>query len=955
MRSFSKTGEVKYNTSMPAEWLSNGMTALIVIGALALLILIRLLRRRFVSRRGLERQARDLQALADMGRSISHSRLDVDALCELIYRKSSQIVDTSTFQIGLYANDYYDIRVWLRDGERLPPEQFDLSDGGGLVGWLRQSKQPILVHDFEREIDALPARPRYFSLNPPRSAVFVPLVAGDDAVGVIAIQNGRPDAFTDEHLRLLSIAANQAAPVIANARLFQAERRRADQLQLIGEVGRQVAAILDLDKLFIRVVELIQIHFNYYFVAVVLRQEESEVLVFAGATSPALLGRRLGVGQGVIGTVAATGEPLLVNDVSKDARYVSMAPLPETRSELAVPLIFGRDVLGVLDVESSELNAFTQEDLFILRTLADQAAIATHEAQLYANEREQAWISTALLQVSEATAQASSLDEVLNTVARITPMLTGVDRCGILLRDAAGDVIRAAASFGLNDRAAAFADLRLRPEDWADLAQARTRGFLALESGDARLGGVFGPGTTLALPLYARGELAGVMLIGSPEDSALPPRKAMLVVGIANQAALAIESAQLLAAQREEAWVNMALLQVAEAVGSQTELHDILTTVVRLTPLLVGVDVCLIFLYDRTHAEYVGSDAYGLPRDRLKTFMGLGLPEPEWFLEDGRVDTPQVIVNTLDLRAPLALALQAKGEVVGIMVIDGDAGVPAQSARQNNIMSGIASQVAMAIVNARLVDESLARQRLERELALARQIQESFLPERCPTLPGWQLAAFWRSARQVGGDFYDFIPIRDESGRLGIAIADVTDKGVPAALFMALCRTLLRAVSILGRSPAEALMRANDLILSDVHSDLFVTLFYLVIEPASSRISFANAGHNPPLLVWARSAAMEYLTRHGMALGVMPGITLAEQSLDIEQGAVLVLYTDGVTEALSASEEEFGLVRLEQCVVEHQNGSADDIAQAIQAALNAHVGDEPPFDDITLVVVKRVA
>src|SRR3970282_248651 len=123
----------------------------------------------------------------------------------------------------------------------------------------------------------------------------------------------------------------------------------------------------------------------------------------------------------------------------------------------------------------------------------------------------------------------------------------------------------------------------------------------------------------------------------------------------------------------------------------------------------------------------------------------------------------------------------------------------APSARHTNILAGIASQTAMAVMNAQLADEAAARQRLEQELRVARRIQESFLPERCPTLPGWQIAAFWRSARQVGGDFYDFVPLRDGSDRLGIAIADVADKGVPAALFMAMSRTLLRAAAIGGR------------------------------------------------------------------------------------------------------------------------------------------------------------
>ena len=940
---------------MPDAGLSNWSPLLILAAAAALAALAFLVRRRVLSRRELERRSSELDALVDFGRSITQSRLDVDALCELIHRKASQIVDTSSFQIGLFEDDRYAIRLWIREGERLPPAKFDLAHNGGLIGWLRQSKQSLLIHDFEREIDALPARPRYLSSQPPRSAVFVPIVAGEEAVGAVSIQNDRPNVFGDDHVRLLSIVANQAAPVIANARLLEAERRRATQLALIGEVSRQVAAILEIDVLFDRVVELIQSHFNYYFVAVVLREEDTDDLVFAGTTVEKMRGRRLKIGQGITGTVVQTGEPLLVNDVSADPHYIALASVPETRSELAVPLTFGQRILGALDVESSELNAFTQEDLFILRTLADQVAIATHEARLYAAEREQAWVSTALLQVAEATTQATSVEEVLETVVRITPMLSGVDRCGILLWDATRSVFRAAASFGLNERAPVFDALRLGADDWPDLFAAEATGeALQLDDTSGRLREAFGPGPLLALPLYARGERAGVMLVGSPEGSQLAKRKAALIAGIANQAALAIESSQLLASQREEAWVNMALLQVAEAVGSQTELRDILTTVVRLTPLLVGVEACLILLYDPASASFVAGDVYGIPRERLKLFADLRVPQAAWSLGEAPADVPLEVVERLQLSAPLAWPLVAKGDVVGVMVIDGGTETRAPSARHTNILAGIASQTAMAVMNAQLADEAAARQRLEQELRVARKIQESFLPERCPSLPGWQIAAYWRSARQVGGDFYDFIPLRDGTDRLGIAIADTADKGVPAALFMALSRTLLRAAAIGGRGAAEALMRTNDLILADARSDLFVTIFYIIVDASSEMARFANAGHNPTLVVRAASPVPEYLTEHGMALGVMPDIRLEEQGLMIGQGDVVVLYTDGVTEALNATNEEFGLERLERCVTASLSGSADDIAWAIRQALREHVGDEPPFDDITFVVMKRV-
>jgi sigma-B regulation protein RsbU (phosphoserine phosphatase) len=204
----------------------------------------------------------------------------------------------------------------------------------------------------------------------------------------------------------------------------------------------------------------------------------------------------------------------------------------------------------------------------------------------------------------------------------------------------------------------------------------------------------------------------------------------------------------------------------------------------------------------------------------------------------------------------------------------------------------------------------------------------------------------------VGGDFYDFMQL--SNGNIGIAIADVADKGVPAALFMALSRTLMRATSMSGRTPSDALRRTNTLILSDARSDLFVTVFYGLLHPRSGTFSYANAGHNPPIWLNVRTGEAQHLWLHGMALGVTPDVQLAEESLILEPGDVLVLYTDGVTEALNSADEEFGVGRLERATRANADRSAEEIVQAIQAAVDDFAGNIPPFDDFTLVVLKRL-
>lgn len=932
----------------------------LVLLAVALVVIAAYIaQRRYRSRRALIRQVRELQALAEAGRAIAEARLDTDELCELIYQRASAMMDTSTFQLGLFDGLRYDIRLWVRDGQRVAPQTFDLSDNPGLIGWVRQSRQPLLVHDFEQEHDRLPAQPRYYSDAAPRSAVFVPLVARDQAIGALAIQSFQPNRFAENHVRLLSIIGNQAAAAIYNTRLLEQERRRAGHLQLIGEVGQQIAAILDLDTLFHQTVELMRATFGYMFVAICVREENSNRIIFEGATHAELHNQHVHVGQGIIGWVVENGEILNVPDVTRDERYWPLAALPQTHSELAVPLIFGEDVIGAIDVESDQTAAFDDEDIYTLRTLADQIAVAIHEARLYAAEREQAWISTALLQVAEATGHATSLEEVLDTVVRITPLLSGVERCGVMLVDAEPGSFRAQAAFGI-EALDDFYALHLKPGDSLLLDQiAQTYKPLLRRSDNTRdpILKFIGPGDVLGLPLLAHGELNGVMWIGATPDQVLSQRKAGLLGGIANQAAIAVESAQLAIAQREEAWVNLALLQVSEAIGPLTDLDEISSVVARLAALFVGVDLCAVFLADHERDLLSGCQAYGLAPDLLTDFTTLRCSRHDWLItaEDhspGLLTVPDRLVQALQLQMPVVVPLRGRTDLIGALLVDGRTDDLLLSQRRLNILNGIASQTATSIESVQLLADLAARQVLEHELDLAREIQKSFLPARCPTVPGYELAAAWRSARRVGGDFYDFMLL--SNGNVGIAIADVADKGVPAALFMALSRTLMRATSMSGRTPSDALRRTNTLIMSDARSDLFVTVFYGLLHPRSGSFTYANAGHNPPLWLNVRSGAVRRLVQHGMALGVMLDMPLAEHMIQIEPGDVLALYTDGVTEALNIEGEEFGVDRLEQVMKAHAAGSAEDIVAAIEAAVDEYVGNEPPFDDFTLVVLKRI-
>jgi sigma-B regulation protein RsbU (phosphoserine phosphatase) len=234
---------------------------------------------------------------------------------------------------------------------------------------------------------------------------------------------------------------------------------------------------------------------------------------------------------------------------------------------------------------------------------------------------------------------------------------------------------------------------------------------------------------------------------------------------------------------------------------------------------------------------------------------------------------------------------------------------------------------------------------------LARQIQQTFIPESLPQFENWELAARWKTARQVGGDFYDVFELTDK--RLGLFIADVADKGVPAALFMALTRTLVRAAVIEDTSPAEAMKRVNDLLIPDTRQGMFVTAVYAVLDMDKNELTYVNAGHNPPL--WVKcDGEVERLTRTAIALGVVTGQPVEQKTIKFESADNLLLYTDGLTESFNAEGVFYGEDRLLESIKSNTCTSASDLLDVVEKSLLNFVQDMPAADDLTMLVLRRV-
>ena len=313
----------------------------------------------------------------------------------------------------------------------------------------------------------------------------------------------------------------------------------------------------------------------------------------------------------------------------------------------------------------------------------------------------------------------------------------------------------------------------------------------------------------------------------------------------------------------------------------------------------------------------------------------------------------------LGLRSVLCVPLQVKGNTIGVIYVDNrlQAGIFTQDDLE--LLNAIASSAAIAIENARLYQVAVEKGRMERELQMAYKIQAGLLPRSMPEVPGWDFAARWKPAREVAGDFYDFIPL--EEGRLGLVIADVTDKGMPAALFMAFTRSIIRASLDRAVQPVEAIRQANRLICRESSYGFFVTLFYAQFEPDSAEVTYVSAGHNPQLRyldtsarsLERASAPVFQLGYTGMPLGIEEETPYEQRHITCAPGDCLLLYTDGVTDAVNDLGDHYSLARLERFGQDNHQSDPKKFIQNLESELLDFVGDIPQFDDITIVIAKR--
>ncbi len=403
------------------------------------------------------------------------------------------------------------------------------------------------------------------------------------------------------------------------------------------------------------------------------------------------------------------------------------------------------------------------------------------------------------------------------------------------------------------------------------------------------------------------------------------------------------------------------LYRVSQALGSTLELDPLLEAVMDQVIEVTGAERGFLMLGgDPDSMEFqvargldhqtIEAPEFQVSRGVVERVAAGGEP-----ILSGNAETDEWLANrtsvmNLKLRSLMCAPLKVKGEQMGLVYVDSRIHSGVFTDEDLELLQAVASAAGVAIENARLHQLALERARLGRELELARQIQASLIPTEAPSLPGYQIAGMWRSAREVAGDFYDFIPTGN--GGLGVVIGDVTDKGVPAALFMALARTSIRASVLAEPSLRRAIERANRLVAQDAESSMFVTLYSLSLKPKDGHLTSVCAGHNPPLHLPVAGEVVE-LARGSFPLGIQAEAEYDELEMEMDEGDVILLYTDGVVDAINSGRMRFGEEALKSSLQEHSNLPPQQLLRAIGDDIDRHRDGEPPIDDITMVAIKR--
>ncbi|MBS4027912.1 MAG: PP2C family protein-serine/threonine phosphatase [Ignavibacteriales bacterium] len=418
---------------------------------------------------------------------------------------------------------------------------------------------------------------------------------------------------------------------------------------------------------------------------------------------------------------------------------------------------------------------------------------------------------------------------------------------------------------------------------------------------------------------------------------------------------LEIENRRLKLAVEELSVLN----DLARAISGLQSSEEIIDTIVRRSLRAINAEQGVITLVEKDKAE---------PMKTLVRAMVNSMEHEEFHVNELMLGWMQLNKKPLLIDNPrsdsrfqfagwdetvrnlLCVPLIVKSELIGVLTVYNKKGLQNFAEDDKRLLSIIAGQSAQVVENARLYEKEQQLFHIRQEVQVAAKIQEELLPKSAPKLSGYDIAGKTISAQTIGGDYFDFIPVNEN--KLAICLGDVSGKGLPASLLMANVQATLRGITLGTNSASVCIQRSNKLLHQSTGAEKFVTLFYGILDTALHQFCFCNAGHNNPFLFSQESEPLQ-LETGGIVLGMMDDFSYEEETITLQSNDILVIYSDGITEAMNTSEEDFGEERLIKIILQNKNSDASTLVEKIVSEVKSFAGKAEQSDDITLVVVKR--
>ncbi len=707
---------------------------------------------RHLERRVAER-TKELATLNAVAQTVSRS-LELDALLCATLDKVLEVLEFESGAIYLKNPKTGELQMACHQGLS---EEFRAVVAKGIISArAAETGDPIVIDDLSQEPDA----PKAIVDEGYRSVASIPLLSKGQVEGVLTTANRQLRRFRREDVDLLLSIGHQIGVAIENARLFEAEQRRAEQFKVISEVSRQITSILPVDELLDQIARLIQEVFNYYLVEIGLI--EGDELVFKARAGRGWDSQvesfRLKVSQeGITGWVAATGEPLLIPDVSQEPRYVRVTDT-ETRSELAVPIQAKDRVIGVLNVESDRGNAFDESDLAVLQSLAQQAGLAIEKARLLAAERQRADELDALYTTLTDIAAELELPSLLEAIVKRAAGLMNATGGELGLYDEASQEVRIVVSHNLGGN---YASTIHKLGEGAMGTVAETRQPLVIEDYQQWEGGLSqypDIHATLATPLEVGGRLVGVFTtVTTDPDRKFDSSDLHLLSIFARQAAIAIENARLFKAEQRRAEQFHVIGKVGQRITSILAVDELLDQIARLIQEAFNYYHVGIGLIEGDEVVYTAGAGvlWDDPRFQVEParFKIGRTGVTGWVAQSGEPllvpDVSQerryIWMRGSRTRSELAMPIKAKGEVIGVMDVQSDY-LNAFDESDLAVLQSLADQAGIAIENALLYEQAQQVAILEERRRLARDLHDSV------TQSLYSVTLFAEAARRLAGN-----------------------------------------------------------------------------------------------------------------------------------------------------------------------------------------------------------